>query len=118
MALGVVLLGFCSARLASAQELGSYNAKLDETSVSGISSGAFMAVQFAVAHSAAVKGVGVTAGGPYFCAESVFSNELSISKVIARCMQGDPAYPATQIAAPDLTRMYQRADEFAARGVD
>jgi len=48
--------------------LPSYRIDIRETSVSGLSSGAYMAVQFAVAHSALVKGVGVIAGGPYFCA--------------------------------------------------
>ena len=38
-------------------------------SVSGISSGAFMAVQFHVAHAANVVGAGVVAGGPYRCSE-------------------------------------------------
>lgn len=37
--------------------------------VSGISSGGFMAVQFHVAHSGAVKGAGVLAGGPFYCAQ-------------------------------------------------
>lgn len=36
---------------------------------SGISSGGFMAVQLHVAHSRSVKGVGVLAGGPYYCAQ-------------------------------------------------
>jgi hypothetical protein len=37
--------------------------------VSGISSGAFMAVQHHVAFSSLVTGVGVVAGGPYFCSQ-------------------------------------------------
>jgi len=37
--------------------------------VSGVSSGAYMAVQFHVAHSATVKGAGALAGGPYYCAQ-------------------------------------------------
>ena len=37
--------------------------------VSGISSGGFMAVQFHVAHSSTVKGAGVIAGGPFYCAQ-------------------------------------------------
>ncbi|WP_229223905.1 PHB depolymerase family esterase [Duganella sp. sic0402] len=40
-----------------------------EVSVSGLSSGAFMAVQFEVAFSRTVIGAGVIAGGPYFCAQ-------------------------------------------------
>src|SRR5690349_9244152 len=49
--------------------LPSLNVNIDETSISGISSGAYMAVQFAVAHSALVRGVGAIAGGPYYCAK-------------------------------------------------
>ncbi len=40
--------------------------------VSGVSSGAYMAVQFHVAHSASVKGAGAIAGGPYYCARGSF----------------------------------------------
>ena len=40
-----------------------------EYTVSGVSSGAYMAVQFHVAHSAVVKGAGAIAGGPYYCAQ-------------------------------------------------
>jgi len=46
-----------------AEPLPSYNVDLRETTVSGVSSGAYMAVQFGVAQSAIVKGVGATAGG-------------------------------------------------------
>jgi hypothetical protein len=44
---------------------------IDKTniSVSGISSGGFMAHQFHVAHSADLVGAGIIAGGPYYCAE-------------------------------------------------
>jgi poly(3-hydroxybutyrate) depolymerase len=40
--------------------------------VSGVSSGAYMAVQLQVAHSAVVKGAGAIAGGPYYCAQGSF----------------------------------------------
>ena len=104
--------------IASAQQLGSYSAKIGETSVSGISSGAFMTVQLGVAHSADVKGVGVTAGGPYFCAESIFSNELTISKVVACCMQGDPDYLRRRSHLPNSTSelngsCFKQIDEYA-----
>lgn len=45
------------------------NIDLRETSVSGLSSGAFMAVQFQVAYSAIVKGAGIVAGGPFYCSQ-------------------------------------------------
>lgn len=40
-----------------------------KVTVSGISSGAYMAQQFHTAFSADVSGVGVVAGGPYYCAQ-------------------------------------------------
>lgn len=41
---------------------------LQQTSTSGLSSGAFMAVQFHVAHASIMRGVASFAGGPYDCA--------------------------------------------------
>ncbi|HEX7635307.1 MAG TPA: hypothetical protein VF427_08525 [Noviherbaspirillum sp.] len=49
--------------------LPAYNIDITQTSVSGLSSGAFMAVQYGVAYSSLIKGVGVMAGGPYYCAK-------------------------------------------------
>jgi poly(3-hydroxybutyrate) depolymerase len=48
--------------------------------VSGLSSGGFMAVQFHVAYSASVRGAGVFAGGPYYCAQG------SVSTALGPCM--------------------------------
>ena len=42
-------------------------------SVSGFSSGGFMSVQMHVAYSASIFGVGVVAGGPYYCSLNSFS---------------------------------------------
>jgi len=52
------------------ERLAGFNADIRESSISGISSGAFMAVQFATAWSSLIKGVGVVAGGPYWCAKA------------------------------------------------
>lgn len=41
-------------------------------SLSGVSSGAYMAQQFHVAHSTHIMGVGLVAGGPYRCAAGVY----------------------------------------------
>jgi poly(3-hydroxybutyrate) depolymerase len=51
---------------------------IDDTgvSVSGISSGGFMAHQFHIAHSARVMGAGVVAGGPYACAGGDYPRNL------------------------------------------
>lgn len=99
------------------EALQSYNVKLDETSVSGISSGAFMAVQFGVAHASIITGVGATAGGPYFCAsDEVPSLRGSIGNVIARCMQGDPVYPKRSITKGRLDRLVKTTDRWARSG--
>ncbi len=49
----------------------------DAISVSGLSSGGFMAVQFQVAFSATVMGAAVLAGGPYDCAAGDLANAAS-----------------------------------------
>ena len=53
---------------AVAASLPAYGADPQQTSVSGVSSGAFMAVQLQVAYSASIMGAGIVAGGPYYCA--------------------------------------------------
>jgi poly(3-hydroxybutyrate) depolymerase len=45
------------------------HAAVSQVTVSGISAGGYMAVQMHVAHSRIVKGAGVIAGGPYYCAQ-------------------------------------------------
>src|SRR5476649_1730029 len=45
------------------------NIDITQTSVSGLSSGGFMAVQLRVAHSSIIKGVGVVPGGPDYCSQ-------------------------------------------------
>lgn len=89
----------------------------DQITVSGISSGAFMAVQFGVAHSAAVHGVAATAGGPYFCAGKDSWAGAGASKTIARCMQGDPAYPGIPIAQSDIDLMVSSTRAWASKGL-
>jgi hypothetical protein len=99
------------------EKLKSYTVNADETSVSGISSGAYMAVQFGVAHASIIKGVGATAGGPYYCAfDEVPSLDGALDNVIARCMQGDPKYPKQEITPQHMNRMVETTDEWAQSG--
>jgi len=93
-------------------ELPAYSLDLAQTSVSGISSGAFMAVQFGTAHSAKVIGVAATAGGPYYCAHD--SSLLAMRK----CMQGDPnpLLSALPISDLDIRRMQDAARDWSRRG--
>jgi len=59
-----------------------YIVDTSKLSVSGISSGGFMAVQFHVAYSSEIMGVGVFAGGPYYCAQG------QLSLAFTNCMYG------------------------------
>ena len=69
-------------------------ARIDQTSVSGISSGAYMAGQFQMAHAKIVTGAAIIAGGPYGCSESVFADAMpgpggafiNLTKAINGCM--------------------------------
>jgi poly(3-hydroxybutyrate) depolymerase len=58
-------LGGCAS---AAEPLGRFPADPAQVSVSGISSGAFMANQLHIAHSAGIMGAGIIAGGLYGCA--------------------------------------------------
>src|SRR5689334_15807256 len=53
---------------AHAVTLPALNVDTTKTTVSGLSSGGFMANQLGYAYSSVFKGVGVFAGGPYMCA--------------------------------------------------
>ena len=71
----LLLLGlFCSTASGELgirrESLGSYNVDISQSSVSGLSAGAFMADQFFVAFSDDVLGVGIFAGGPYNCSRA------------------------------------------------
>jgi poly(3-hydroxybutyrate) depolymerase len=116
IALAVAVAG-CSGE--DAGNLPALGTKIDETTVSGISSGAYMAGQFQMAHAKIVTGVAIIAGGPYGCAESAFSGmvigpfatALNASKAISGCMQNSMA--AWGVPNPALL-----ADKAATRAAD
>lgn len=58
----------------------------DQISVSGVSSGGYMAMQLHVAYSDLFMGVGAIAGGPYYCAEDRPPEDINKIKTI--CMLG------------------------------
>jgi len=65
----LLALALACAPARAAEPLPALGADTREVTASGLSSGGFMAVQLHVAYSSIVKGVGVIAGGPYYCAE-------------------------------------------------
>ena len=81
----------CGTALA-AEKLAPLDADATATSVSGISSGGYMAVQFHVAHSAMVSGVGVLAAGPYYCAQG------NVLTAVNNCMSPSALAPVPRVA--------------------
>jgi poly(3-hydroxybutyrate) depolymerase len=86
---------------AQSETLPALGIDVSQTTVSGLSSGAFFAVQFATAHSAKVHGVASFAGGVYNCAEG------DLVRASAMCMK-EPQ--ALDLQRPlDEVRKYSQA---------
>lgn len=100
---GLLLALLVPAMQSAAAPLPTLNIKRDATSVSGLSSGAYMAVQFHVANSSFVKGAGIIAGGPYFCAGDNQQTALTVCSCIS--MPCNPALALQRV--PD----YQQVTE-------
>ena len=84
----ICLLAFTGCGTATAVDrLPALHAGSEQTSVSGISSGGYMAVQFHIAYSSIVKGAGVVAGGPFYCAQN------DAKTAAKNCMQPDTSHP-------------------------
>jgi poly(3-hydroxybutyrate) depolymerase len=70
------------------------NIDTTQTTVSGLSSGGFMAAQLHVAYSATFKkGAGIVAGGPFYCAEG------SIVNATGRCMASPAGIPTSSLVS-------------------
>src|SRR5581483_7283378 len=85
-----------------AESLPELGADIGSTSVSGLSSGAYMAGQIEVAHSKDIKGAGIVAGGPYACAETQASRQVpfwpsavlqNAQQALNQCMQTTAGKP-------------------------
>ena len=87
----------------AAEPLPRFNVDRSQTSVSGLSSGAFMAVQFHTAYSGEIMGAGVVAGGPYNCAYVNFGG-------IVTCMQGTPIGSYSAAAAEGFAALEEIDD--------
>lgn len=107
--LAAYLISRSAAAGETAQELPALNADLQWLSVSGISSGGFMATQLATAYSSRIMGVGVVAGGPYYCSGT--NGKPSPQSAMAFCMN-----PASAAVGPDARVSFARAGEFARAG--
>ena len=96
----------------STQMLAGYGADLHKTSVSGLSSGAFMTSQLYLAHSDIMVGAGIVAGGPYLCAlswESFFIPPLTTATT--SCM--DPFF---SLWGPNVSYLVSKTEALAEAG--
>jgi len=98
---------------AAPEPLPALNIDIQETSISGLSSGAFMAVQFQVAYSAIVKGAGIVAGGPYNCSQG------DVLRATTQCSCTlDPAHDlcAVSPSSADVPTLVSETHQLAAEG--
>jgi len=96
-----------AARVAAQDEaLPRLSAAMDRTTVSGISAGGYMAVQFHVAHSRTVQGAGVLAAGPYYCAQG------NAWRARYACMKPSRLWPL-----PEVRVLQEQARALAAQGL-
>jgi poly(3-hydroxybutyrate) depolymerase len=98
------------ARAQNAPILPAMGADLSQVSVSGISSGGFMAAQLATTYSATFMGVGVIAAGPYYCA-GTYPSISYLQNAMTTCMSPSSA---AVTASADLS--LRSAKQFAERG--
>ena len=99
--MNALFASFMAFAVQAADPLPALHAARDGITVSGVSSGGYMAVQFHVAHSSVVSGAGVIAGGPYYCAQG------SLFTAMLNCMQ--PGYwtpvPAAALLASEANAL-------------
>lgn len=99
----------------SAEPLPKLGTALSQTSVSGLSSGAYMAGQLQIAHAENIVGAGIVAGGPFACAETAASRAFPFwpTAVAQNAMQALQGCMKTTLGAPDAQKLAARARELA-----
>jgi poly(3-hydroxybutyrate) depolymerase len=101
----ILVTVLCCNLVQAASPLPQLSATQESLTVSGLSSGAYMAVQFQVAHSQRVKGAGIIAGGPYYCAEG------QVARALSNCMAPTPEAPP-----PSLAQQESKVEQIARGG--
>lgn len=99
--IGISLSLTATSIAANAADLPSLELDLSNTTVSGLSSGGYMATQFHLANSDWVKGIGVIGTGPYYCAEGdiTVALNLCVSKIGGPISVDKLSAQATEYAA-------------------
>lgn len=101
-------------------QLPALNALSDQTSLSGLSSGGFMAAQFHLAYSENLVGVGVMAGGPWNCVASRPENSFTPLLLSATTTCMDPCkynwFGCPSTLLPNSSYLFELAKMEAERG--
>ncbi len=108
----------CSAHLllcahtvnAQPDKLPALGVKLNDVTVSGLSSGAFMASQLYIVNSQIMSGAGIIAGGPYLCALS-WDFQSHVQNATGSCMN-----PLTHSSGPNTPHLSSLTRQLAEKG--
>lgn len=97
---GILLVAFGQTCWAKLPKL---NIDIEQTTISGLSSGGYMATQLHYAHSEWITGVGIIAAGPYLCADGDI--KLALSRCVNSAGDGVP-----------LERLKEKTDQWRSAG--
>ncbi|HVQ11614.1 MAG TPA: poly(3-hydroxybutyrate) depolymerase, partial [Methyloceanibacter sp.] len=102
----------------AAEDLPRLGVTLPATSVSGLSSGAYMAGQIELAHSKDIVGAGIVAGGPFACAETASGQLFPYWPIVMWQNASQAANACMKVAwgVPDAEKLAKRAKELAEDG--
>jgi poly(3-hydroxybutyrate) depolymerase len=106
--LATLLLLLLALPAAAEAPLGRHGADPRQVSVSGLSSGAFMAAQLHVAHSAGIMGAAIIAGGLYGCAVNSIGADGTLRSLAALATGPCMSAPARLRPVEDYARLVAR----------
>ncbi|MDM7859852.1 PHB depolymerase family esterase [Alteromonas sp. ASW11-36] len=98
-----VLPAMLGLSFAASAQLPPLSLDLSQTTVSGLSSGGYMATQFHLANSDWISGIGIIGTGPYYCAQG------DIRKALSQCV-------ATANPPIDNALLLEQAQQYSAAG--
>lgn len=92
-----------------------------QTSVSGVSSGAYMALQLQVSYSKRIMGAGIIAGGPYHCASGKYISRwldfTGMYTMLSVCTHANPVTGWQRRPSPDVNFSIRETERLAALGL-
>ncbi len=111
-------LGVIAPPAEASETLPPLGAPIGATSISGLSSGAYMAGQIQLAHAKDIVGAGLVAGGPFACAESAAGRLVPYwpTAVVQNAQKALHGCMLVDWGTPDPVALADRAKELASSG--